>query len=392
LAEEIGLTTLPTARASIALGQSAIPAGGTILPPLADQYQLVAAKSGAGRVERTADGSVPNLNAEELNAYVLIVAPAGGTGIRAPLQRATGPGGAEVAFDRVVATHYGREKLGYWLYEPADAHPGSSLPTTGSLPVVLFLGGCCDHDYDRDQDYGNDPSDVQAWIDHLTQRGAIVVYPETRGDHGPEDINTAMRAAVAELGNGSHGEVDWSRFIVIGYSFGGWNAPLYAASSVAEGLPVPQAIFSTVAYDPGTPPDLSTIPATPRVIVLVDDDMAGWSDHGARRIWAALTTVPADQRSFVRLKNDLRGIPALIANHQAPSTGAYGTLNTLDWFGTWKLGDALMSCTFTGQDCQYAFGDTSEQRFMGYWSDGTPVDELQVIDDPGPPDPATPTA
>lgn len=393
LAQETGVTTLPTARASIALGQSVIPAGASILPPVTNQYQLVAATNGAGRVEPSVDGSVPNLGAEELNAYVLIVAPAGGTGIRAPEQRATGPGGAEVAFDRVVATHYGPEQLGYWLYEPADPHPGSSLPTTGSLPVVLFLGGCCYQD--GDQGYGNKPSDVQAWLDHLTQRGAIVIYPETRGDHGTEDTNTAMRAAVAVLGKGQgggHGEADWSRFIVIGYSFGGWNAPLYAASSSAEGLPVPQAIFSTVAYDPGTPPDLSTIPATTRVIVLVDDDPTGWNDHGARRIWAALTTVPADQRSFIRLKSDLRGVPSLIANHQLAATGDYGTLNALDWFGTWKVGDALMSCTFASEDCEYAFGDSPELRFMGYWSDGTLVDELEVIANPGPPDPATPTS
>jgi hypothetical protein len=226
----------------------------------------------------------------------------------------------------------------------------------------------------------------------LTQRGAIVIYPEARGEHGPDDITTAMRMAVAELEHGGHGEADWSRFTVIGFSFGGWNAPLYAASSAAEGLPIPQAIFSTVAYDPGTPPDLSAIPATTRVIVLVDDDPYGWSDHGARRIWAALTTVPADQRVFVRLHSDTHGIPALIADHALPATGDYGTLNALDWFGTWKLGDALMSCTFAGNDCDSAFGDTPEQRFMGYWSDGTPVDELEVLPDPGPPDPATPTS
>jgi hypothetical protein len=42
-------------------------------------------------------------------------------------------------------------------------------------------------------------------------------------------------------------------------------------------------------------------------------------------------------------------------------------------------------------DCEYALGDTPEQRFMGYWSDGVPVAELEVVADPGPPDPVTPT-
>ncbi|MEA2515009.1 MAG: hypothetical protein QOJ59_4498 [Thermomicrobiales bacterium] len=389
LAEETGLTTLPTGRASIALGLSTIAPGAMVLAPEEGRYQLVADAGGAGPVERAADGSVKNSGANPLEAYVLVIAQVGGAGRRGPLQPATGPGGAEVAFDRVVATYHGPEKLGYWLYEPADPHPGTQLPTAGPMPVVLFLGGCCVRD--GDLSYGNPPLDVQAWLDHLTQRGAIVIYPVVQPDRAQEDTVAAMRAATAELGTGGHVQADWSRFAVIGYSFGGWNAPIYANSAAAEGLPVPQAIFSTVAYDPGTPPDLSAIPASTRVVVLVDDDDYGWSDHGARRIWAALTTVAADRRAFVHLVSDTRGIPALIANHQLPATGDYGTVNALDWYGTWKLGDALLSCTFGEQDCHYAFGDTPELRFMGYWSDGVPVKEIEVIADPGPPDPATPT-
>jgi acetyl esterase/lipase len=388
LAEASGLTTLPTARASVALGKTAVAPGGMVLAPRQDVYQLVAEEHGDGPVAPAVDGSVPNPSAEQLDAFVLSIAPAGGYSRRAPEQPANGPGGAEVAFDRVVATHYGPENLGYWLYEPADPHPGTTMATTGPFPVVLFLGGCC---MTRGvETFVNVPSDIQEWLDHLTQRGAVVIHPLVRPDHAYEDAITTMREAITELGNGSHVAADWSRFAVIGYSFGGWNAPIYAAMSAAEGLPVPRAIFSTVAYDPGTTPDLSAISPETRVIVLVDDDPSGWSDHGARRIWAALTSVPDELRTFVRVKSDFRGAPSLIANHQLPATGDYGVLNALDWYGTWKLGDALLSCTFAGQDCEYAFGNTPEQRFMGYWSDGQPVDEIEVIEDPGPPDPETP--
>ena len=44
-----------------------------------------------------------------------------------------------------------------------------------------------------------------------------------------------------------------------------------------------------------------------------------------------------------------------------------------------------MACSFDGTWCEYALGDTPEQRFMGVWSDGVPVIELNVTDDPGPP-------
>ena len=61
----------------------------------------------------------------------------------------------------------------------------------------------------------------------------------------------------------------------------------------------------------------------------------------------------------------------------------FGTLDALDWYGTWKLLDALMACSFDGTWCEYALGNTPEQRFMGVWSDGVPVIELNVTDDPG---------
>jgi len=90
--------------------------------------------------------------------------------------------------------------------------------------------------------------------------------------------------------------------------------------------------------------------------------------------------------------DDFHGVISLRADHALPATGDYGLLDAFDWYGTWKLGDALLSCTFAGQDCEYAFGDTPEQRFMGYWSDGAPVAEIEVIADPGAPDPPTPSA
>jgi hypothetical protein len=41
-----------------------------------------------------------------------------------------------------------------------------------------------------------------------------------------------------------------------------------------------------------------------------------------------------------------------------------------------------MGCAFAGEWCEYALGNTPEQRFMGVWSDGVPVMEAVVTDDP----------
>jgi hypothetical protein len=57
-------------------------------------------------------------------------------------------------------------------------------------------------------------------------------------------------------------------------------------------------------------------------------------------------------------------------------------INALDYYGTWKLFDALCDAAFTGKNREYALGNTPQQRFMGLWSDGTPVKELIVTDKP----------
>ena len=58
---------------------------------------------------------------------------------------------------------------------------------------------------------------------------------------------------------------------------------------------------------------------------------------------------------------------------------AFGTTDALDYYGTWKLLDALTDAAFYGKNRKYALGDTPEQRYMGKWSDGTPVKELKVL-------------
>jgi hypothetical protein len=53
-------------------------------------------------------------------------------------------------------------------------------------------------------------------------------------------------------------------------------------------------------------------------------------------------------------------------------------LDALDYFGFWKVGDALLDATFRGRNLEFGFGNTNQQRFMGTLSDGTPVTPLLV--------------
>jgi hypothetical protein len=114
------------------------------------------------------------------------------------------------------------------------------------------------------------------------------------------------------------------------------------------------------------------------------------------------------------LVSDERGRPGLIAGHRAPtapdqnydngegdltarrSGGPEGstrdgsarvdsrtpTTDAIDFYGLWKLFDALCDAAFSGKNREFALGNTPQQRFMGKWSDGSPVKELVVTDKP----------
>ncbi len=56
--------------------------------------------------------------------------------------------------------------------------------------------------------------------------------------------------------------------------------------------------------------------------------------------------------------------------------------DALDYYGLWKLFDGLCDAAFFQMSRSAALGNTPEQRYMGRWSDGTPVKELIVTDHP----------
>jgi hypothetical protein len=114
------------------------------------------------------------------------------------------------------------------------------------------------------------------------------------------------------------------------------------------------------------------------LVLLAEDDYQAM----ALEIWARLDQIPADRKDFMVLRSDYHGAPPLIADHGIPATDIFGTLDAFDWYGIWKWADALIACSIDGIWCDYALGNTPEQRFMGLWSDGVPVAEPLVTDDP----------
>jgi acetyl esterase/lipase len=309
-----------------------------------------------------------------------------------PTQAEDGPGGKVPAYDGLLAQHFGpdpdgsAEAIGYWLFEPTLPRPGVPPLTVSRLPVVLFL-----HAY-----RGGDPELYHAWIAHLVRRGAIVVFPDYQpsdpaleltiadvGRTAPSLIRASVQDAVAELASGDHARPELRRVAVLGHSLGAFLAADYAGTAAQARLPAPKALLLAMpACRRCDLAALAGIPSTAQVLVVVGDEA---DEDVARAIWAGLSGVPAEQRDYIRLRSDAHGDPPLVADHAQPATGLGTAVDALDWYGTWKWLDALMACAFADQWCGDAFGDTPEQRFLGVWSDGVPVQEPDVTDDPATP-------
>jgi pimeloyl-ACP methyl ester carboxylesterase len=299
-----------------------------------------------------------------------------------PEQPATGPGGKEAPFGDVAATHYGAGSAEYWILEPREPRPAHA-------PVIVFLHGWS----------VMDTIAYQAWLNHLVRRGSIVVYPRYHADRKTRAVTftgnaeQAVKAAFVELKTGDHVRPEWNHVAFAGHSMGGMIAANLAARADGKELPHPKALFCAmpgkiVGDYPIQNDDLAKVPAGTLLVTVAGDSDPYVGDFDARRIWRGTTAIAEADKNFVILHSDAHGHRPLVANHFAPCalvsnaipfySRKYG-IDALDWYGTWKLLDGLTDAAFYGQGRAYALGNTARQRFMGRWSDGTPVTPLEVV-------------
>jgi dienelactone hydrolase len=306
--------------------------------------------------------------------------PTSGTPASQPEPPASGPGSDDTRFPGAHATHYGTDPGGFWIWEPTTGADSATPVAEGPLPVILYLSGCC----------GNGvwptPEEVDPWLTHLARQGYVIIAPVYNQMNPLDDSKSRLKEALKELEKPGHAQVDLTKFGAIGYSFGGMQAVHYAADAAAEGLPVPSALFLTApcvanGFCLDMPTTNLAYPQGMKAIVIgyEDDTVIGLEEP--KKVFSLLTTLPVADREFIEMKSDWHGQPPIIAQHET----TFQDLNAADWYGIWKLSDALFACALTGDLCEYALGNTPEQRYMGVWSDGVPVTELQVSSEPAKP-------
>jgi pimeloyl-ACP methyl ester carboxylesterase len=291
-----------------------------------------------------------------------------------PQQPTEGPGGSNYSYAGVRQSRYGFGMRQFWMFEPKD-------PTPSSAPLIVFNHGWS----------AFYPFYYKAWIVHLVRRGSIVVYPRYQltpiigSRSATQNAIHAVQQAIAILQGGNHVTPDLERFAIVGHSLGGGITAEMAALAADVGLPNPKAIMPVqpfVRLDTMMK-DFHAIPASALLLVVVGENDLVVGNASGKTIFTTADQIPLDRKDFIIQRTDRYGSPALLANHGAPlCIQASASVDAMDFYSTWKLFDALTDYAFYGTNQQYCLGDTPEQRFMGLWSDGTPVQELMITDTP----------
>jgi len=305
-----------------------------------------------------------------------------------PEQPLSGPGGRNYLHDDIRVTDRADQADGFWLFEPAS-------PTPDSAHVVIFLHG-----------YGAiNPMIYGDWLEHLVRKGNTVIYPRYQKKIFPPRTHrfadwavTGIHNALDTLRNGDHALPITRYLSITGHSYGGALAANLSANYEEYQLPKPVAVL---LCSPGTGPfkgalldSYENIPEDTKLLVMISEKDKTVGDKLGKRVFATAKNTRIKhlilQLQDRRFKNrDIRAghNESYSVNHRLDfgkrtmvtrRAENVSRLDAVDYFGYWKFLDALHTCTRSGNYCNFATGNTFEQAFMGYWSDGMAVKPLKI--------------
>ena len=307
----------------------------------------------------------------------------------APQQAEEGPGGkGNYQHDEVLFQDFAGQPEGYWLFEPAASKPDTA-------PVVVFLHG-----------YGAlNPMIYGRWIRHIVRQGNTVIFPRYQKNllsPSPkkfvQNVAQGIRDALEELKKGDHVQIADAPLVVVGHSYGGTIAANLAVHFDSLQIPQPKGVLlcapGTGPFSGGKLKNYKSMPADTKLLIMVNTNDHVVGDDLGKLIFETAQKTP--ERNLLIQDSDYYGSPAISSGHNEAycldmeyDTGlrnmtcnralSVAKENAVDYYGYWKLLDALMEYTRNGKYKEYAFGNTPEQTFLGNWSDGTPIKPLKVL-------------
>jgi predicted alpha/beta-hydrolase family hydrolase len=212
-----------------------------------------------------------------------------------------GCGGSGTSYpDRATETGpIGTGANGVWVFEPAGK----------PKDVVVFFHGQGDA---REAT----PVNHRPWIDHLVERGSLVIYPRYELTYEPDPIPFVVKGVRTAM---QHVDTKGLPVLAIGYSRGGGLVVEYGAFAKQNGLPVPNAIMAVFPAGQGDERriiPLRGIDPTTAILLQIGEDDNVVAGGGARFLLSRLKSAgfPAS-----RIQVDLvRSQQGLVSNHFAP--------------------------------------------------------------------------
>lgn len=263
------------------------------------------------------------------------------------------------------------------LFPTENVHVFRPAERSSVAPVIFFAPG-----------FGaTDPANYGPLINHIVSRGYAVIFSPFQviaGDGSVyekryDTIFAGYEEAVRRYGN----FLDLSRVGFIGHSYGGGASFAMLQRGVFgkgwgnRGLFV-FALAPWYVYEITTK-QLLSFPTHAKLLVQVyDNDTV--NDHRIAKEVFERVGLPASEKDFVLLRSDQQQGLELDAAHGTPSGQ---TPNALDYYGIWRLFDALVDYAFNGTAAgqELALGNGSaQQRFMGVWPNGQPAKEALAGD------------
>jgi acetyl esterase/lipase len=262
------------------------------------------------------------------------------------------------------------------------------LPESVNVPVplLLFL-----HGYN-----GGDPTYFSHLIPHIVSNGTAVIFPTYSSFPMVKEPEVVMEkyamiySGISEAFRMYGSYFDSTRVGIFGHSFGGGAVPWVALKAFTErgwGTNGAFLFVSAPWYIHGiNDSGFYKLPSHLKAVIITyqDDD---YNDHQMAVDMFGHLNIPSSGKRFFVFKSDTLDSIIQPANHFVPYgiANINGVQDNLDYFGIFKLFDALTSYSFynntDGQAC--ALGNSSElQTWMGLWPDGTPVKQIESTTKP----------
>jgi hypothetical protein len=256
------------------------------------------------------------------------------------------------------------------------------------FPVIILLHGYSGPNYFL----------FEPLINHIVSRGTAILFPPypqlplVSNEKEVVEKQNIIKAGIETGFSLFQNRINRSQVGFMGQSFGGGQIPHLAYWLFVEkqwgdqsGFMFLTAPWYTLGIDSL---QLTSFPGQLKLIVVVfDDDKT--NDHQIAIDFFKSVNIEDSEKDYVIMYSDSSNGYKMNANHFVPygCYSPYGEENLLDYFGIYKLTDAMIDYSFNnnGQGKKVALGNGSpEQIYMGDWDDYKKVKELEVTDNPLP--------